>query len=172
MMSSIDLTGPAAVLNAQAQSAARARSIAETAAFNAPAFQQLNEKGIKTETFDFAQMYKDKILQGVDTDGNGTISQAELTRQVQAGGGTASQASALYKAMDMNHDGTLSAEEFENSIPVPLNEFINQRNAAFNMLQNGEKPSPDMMEMLLGVVPDQDPGQVLGSLASGFSKDA
>jgi hypothetical protein len=173
MMSTIDLTGPGAVLNAQAQSAARARQAAETAAFNAPAFQQLAEKGIKAVSFDFAKMYKDKILDAVDTDGNGTISQAELARQVKAGGGTDAQASALYKAMDMDGNGAVSVDEFENSIPVSLDDFIKSRNEAFNMLQKGEQPGADLMQMLLGGAPAEvDPAQVLGSLASGFSKDA
>jgi hypothetical protein len=69
--------------------------------------------------FSFAQHYQAQIANAADTDHNGTISHAELNRQVKASGGTSDQADAIYKAMDQNGDGKVSIDEFKNGIPVP-----------------------------------------------------
>jgi hypothetical protein len=172
-VSTLNSIGQSAVLDAQAQSAARAKAAAETAAKNAPGFEQLEEKGIQVRTFDFAQLYQQQVLKDVDANGDGVVSEAELEQQVQAGGGTQAQASALYKTMDMDGDGSVSAQEFESSIPFSTADFEKQMDAMLQVLKNGGAPSGDSFGPLLGMSTQSiDSTQILGSLAAGFSKEA
>lgn len=169
-MTTLNSLGLNSILDAQAQSAARAKAAAETAAKNAPAFEQLEAKGIQVKTVDFSQLYQQQVLKNVDTDGDGVVSEAELAQQVQAGGGTQAQASALYKAMDMDGDGTVSAQEFESSIPFSMADFEKQRDAMLQVLKNGGEPSGNTFDPLIGIPPQSiDPAQILGNLASGFA---
>jgi hypothetical protein len=170
IVTTLNSIGLNAVLEAQAQSAARAKVAAQTAAINAPAFAQLEEKGIQVKTVDFAQLYKQQVLKDVDTNGDGMVSEAELEQEVQSGGGTQAQATALYKAMDMNGDGSVSAQEFENSIPFSMTDFEKQRDAMLQMLKNGDAPSGGSFDPLIGISPQSiDPAQILGNLASGLA---
>jgi hypothetical protein len=109
------------VSSAQAQSQLVAESLAQMKVENAASFSALESRGITVKVFSFAQIYQAQVADAVDTNGGGTISQTALDRQVVAGGGTQAQANALYKAMDENGDGTVSKQEFADSIPVPAN---------------------------------------------------
>jgi Ca2+-binding EF-hand superfamily protein len=97
---------PNAVTNTQGQSLQEKQRLAALAAQGKP-------------TGSFAQHYQSQLAKSVDTDGDGKISKSELEKQVVAGGGTSAQAGTLYQAMDKNKDGTVSADELKDSIPVP-----------------------------------------------------
>lgn len=97
---------PNAVTNAQGLSVQEKQRLAALAAQGKP-------------TGSFAQHYQSQLAKAVDTDGDGKISKSELEKQVVAGGGTSAQAGTLYQAMDKNKDGTVSADEMKDSIPVP-----------------------------------------------------
>jgi hypothetical protein len=109
-----------AILKAREESERAAEAAAKTAAANAPAFARFAEKGIDAKMVSFVDVFKEQLSAAVDTNEDGVISQAEMARQVVAGGGTAGQADALYDAMDENHDGSVSKQEFQDSTPVPF----------------------------------------------------
>ena len=111
--------GKDVVGSAQSASAKQNALDAQIAAFNAPAVTELAARGITMSTVSFAGVLKSQMLAATDTDHNGTVSESEVEALATAGGATKSQADTLYAAMDMNGDGTVSAQEFEDSIPVP-----------------------------------------------------
>jgi EF hand len=106
---------------AQAQQASKAQRLQDeqTAEANAASFAQLEAKGIGVQTISFGQTLKSSLAQAVDKNNDGTVSTAELTSAVEAGGGTAAQAAQLYGQMDENGDGVVTDAEFEDSVPVP-----------------------------------------------------
>lgn len=67
----------------------------------------------------FAQQFQAQIAKTTDADGDGKISKGELAKQVTAGGGSDTQATALFKALDKNGDGTVTVDEMKDGIPVP-----------------------------------------------------
>jgi len=74
----------------------------------------------------FAQHFQAQVAKATDLDGDGKISRDELAKKVKDGGGTDAQAAALHKALDKNGDGTVTAEEFKDGIPVPSTELAQQ----------------------------------------------
>jgi len=119
------------IYQAQADSAKADQEQAEIIAQNAAGIQALAAKGFQMTLHSFAGDYKQKVLDQVDSNHDATISLSELGSEVRAGGGSDQDASALYAAMDMNKDGTVSSKEFEDSLPDPFSSeaFIQQRNA-------------------------------------------
>lgn len=121
------------VLSAQGQSALAAAQAAAASAANAASFAQLKGHGLTVSTVSFADVYKDQLLQSVDPGDKGQVSESSLEQQVTAGGGTKAQADTLYQAMDENGDGSVSDQEFEDSIPNPFStpdfgkQFIEQQ---------------------------------------------
>jgi hypothetical protein len=105
--------------NAQIASAKENALDAQTAAANASAFSALEARGIEVTTISFSGILKSRMLAAADADKSGTVSQSEVENLATAGGANKAQADALYAAMDMNSDGSLSTQEFEDSIPVP-----------------------------------------------------
>ncbi len=120
------------VLSAQAQSALAAEEAAKASAANAASFAKLTGKGITASTTSFADVYQSQLLQSVDTGGSGTVTRGSLEQEVMSGGGTQAEADTLYKSMDEDGDGTVSDQEFKDSIPSPFStpdfgkEFIEQ----------------------------------------------
>jgi hypothetical protein len=108
-----------AVQQAQAASKAQRAEDQKIASENAASFAQLESKGITVQTVSFGSTLKSTLAQAADTNGDSTVSKAELTSAVLAGGGTAAQASQLYAQMDENGDGVVTDGEFQDSIPVP-----------------------------------------------------
>ncbi|GGC66086.1 hypothetical protein [Undibacterium terreum] len=155
-----------AVAQAQAQSVLDAQKDAEAAAQN-PGFQGITAEGIEVKMVSFAGLYKDKMMSVVDTDGDKSISSAELFSQVQAGGGSQAQSDALYKAMDMDGDGKVSAKEFEDSIPNPYATpgFSKQIDGLIAAIHAGKEDHATLMALLK---PEVNPAEVLGKLASDF----
>ncbi|MFZ6646110.1 hypothetical protein ACO0LO_10365 [Undibacterium sp. TJN25] len=162
----IDTSGTT-VAQAQAQSALQDQQDASIEAQNAASFQQLEAKGIKVFTISFDGIYKSKMLSSVDKDGDKSVSQSELYQQVQAGGGTLAQAEALYKAMDMDGDGTVSAKEFEDSIPNPFATpvFRDKLNGMFSDMLAGKADFTDLTRL---TQPSVDPTAILSSLAKNL----
>jgi hypothetical protein len=121
------------VLSAQGQNALAAEQAAKASAANAASFAKLGGFGIKASTTSFADVYQSQLLQAVDPNGSGTVTEDSLEQQVTAGGGTKAEADTLYKAMDEDGDGKVSDQEFKDSIPSPFNtpdfgkEFIAQQ---------------------------------------------
>jgi hypothetical protein len=130
-----------AVRTAQAQSAREKMRLAG-----------LNAKHANAGKFSFAQHYQAQVAKAVDTDHNGTISHAELNRQVQASGGTSDQANAIYQAMDQNGDGKVSIDEFKNGIPVPSTAKAQQ---VLQMLKASQTAQAAQSGPLSGRVPAQ-----------------
>lgn len=77
-------------------------------------------KGLSFQELSFASIYKSQLLPAVDPTDSGYVTLGALTQQVVAGGGTTSQATALYKSMDEDGDGVVSDQEVEDSIPDPF----------------------------------------------------
>jgi hypothetical protein len=146
------------VLSAQAQSAAMAEQAAQAAAANAAGTAALEKEGVTVTTVSFADIYKNQILQAVDPNNTGTVSETALEQQVMAGGGTQAQADTLYKAMDMNGDGKVSDQEFEDSIPDPFSNADFPQQFMQLMEQDASAKSPV-------ATPALDVSLILGNLA-------
>lgn len=146
------------VLSAQAQSAASAEQAAQAAAANAAGTAALEKDGVTVSMVSLAGIYKNQILQTVDPTASGTVSESALAQQVVAGGGTSAQAENLYKAMDMNGDGTVSDQEFEDSIPDPFSNanFPQQFLQQLEQTASAQKPA---------TTPALDVSLILGNLA-------
>ncbi len=121
------------VLSAQGQSALSAAQAAQARAANAASFPQLKGHGVTVSTVSFADVYNNQLLQAVDPGNKGQVSESSLEQQVTAGGGTKAEADTLYQAMDEDGNGSVSDQEFEDSIPDPFStpdfgkEFIEQQ---------------------------------------------
>ncbi|MFL9888634.1 hypothetical protein PQR66_36805 [Paraburkholderia agricolaris] len=71
--------------SASASTAAEAASIAKK---NVSHFAQIEKNGVRVRVVSFGTLYKDQVLSETDTNGDSTISKAELEQQVIAGKGT------------------------------------------------------------------------------------
>ena len=156
------------VAAAQAQSAREDQQAQQVAADNAASFKDLADKGLTVKQVSFASLYKDKVLSAVDSDGDKTVSESELLQQVLSGGGSAAQATALYKAMDMDSDGTVTAKEFEDSIQNPFTtaEFEKKVADLVAQVQAGSKDPSSVIDVYFNL--DVNPAQILGDLAKEF----
>ncbi|OAJ65342.1 EF-hand domain-containing protein [Paraburkholderia ginsengiterrae] len=156
------------IKDAQSASAKDAQADAEIVKESAAAASEFAKKGMTLTYGSYVSLYKHEVMVETDKDGDGTISFSELKQQVVAGGGTNAQAIALYKAMDENGDGSVSAQEFEDSLPNPFatSEFADQMKARLEQFQKEASPqgstvveSPEFQPVPI------DQALVLGSLA-------
>lgn len=119
-----------AVMRAQADAAkSNTMSSDEVEAHNAEGFKNLEAKGIKILRVSMAGNYQETVLAKVNSDRDAWVSSEELSAQVLGGGGSAAQAEALYKLMDVDRDGKVSGQEFMDSIPdsPSSKDFLRQR---------------------------------------------
>jgi hypothetical protein len=125
----------------------------------------------------FAQHFQAQIAKSTDADGDGKISKDELTKQVTAGGGTDTQAAALFKALDKNGDGTVTVDEMKDGIPVPNTAVAQQ---IMQMIQvhrdavaNGQDPKQAAQAaMQSGAIQGVNAAPVLARLAAQLSAPA
>ncbi len=135
-----------------------AEQAAQAVAANAAGTAALEKEGVTVTMVSFADIYKNQILQAVDPNNTGTVSETALEQQVMAGGGTQAQADTLYKAMDMNGDGKVSDQEFEDSIPDPFSNADFPQQFMQLMEQDASAKSPV-------ATPALDVSLILGNLA-------
>jgi Ca2+-binding EF-hand superfamily protein len=70
------------------------------------------------------------MVSAMDSNGDGVVSQTELTNFVTQNGGTAAQANALFSALDTSGSTTLTASDFQNLITnLGLGSFASASNA-------------------------------------------
>lgn len=103
----------------QAESAKANKAKADMEAQHADAIKRFAGKGINMTLRTRTDDYKDGAMRTVDSDRNNIISTSELSKH--ASGIGPAQAAALYAAMDMDKDGSVSGQEFKDSIPDPFN---------------------------------------------------
>lgn len=156
-------TGSNTVADARAQSAQDAATLAQMNAENAQGDAALNKYGVTVKAVSFADIYKSQLLAAVDPSGSGTVTEASLEQQVEAGGGTQAEADTLYKAMDANGDGVVSDQEFENSIPDPYTN-VNFEQQLMQMLSS-LYGSSSVASAAAGQAPTLDSSMILANLA-------
>jgi hypothetical protein len=161
-------TGATLIKDAQSASAQEAQRAADTAKANAAAIDHFSKLGLTLASVSFSSLYKNEVLVATDQNGDDIISLSELGQKVVAGGGTNAQAISMYKAMDENADGSVSAKEFENSLPDPFTtaDFAQQMKVRVEQFQKDANPNGSIVV----APPEREPvpvdaALVLGSLA-------
>lgn len=165
---SVAETGTNVIKDAQIASARDAKADADAMKANAAAIEHFAKLGIAMTSGSFASLYKSEVENATDQNSDGVISLSELDQQVRAGGGTHAQANLLYAAMDENGDGSVSAQEFEDSLPNPFAtpEFMQQMKTSIEQFQKQANPNGQIVVEPDDSTPVQvNTGLVLGSLA-------
>jgi hypothetical protein len=88
----------------------------------------------------FSDMYRSAIAAAVDADGDGRISEAELERQIVHAGGSAGSAQAQWQALDSDHDGKVSTDDYAKTLADPLG---NERDALLRRIVDDLKQGKD-----------------------------
>jgi hypothetical protein len=122
---SISIGNPASIFAAQQQSSARRGQAADMTAHNSAAFQRLRDKGIEVKSVDMADAYQSAALKSVDIDGDGVVSDEELTRQANKQGiNDLDKVADIRKSLDRDGDGKVSAQEYKDSVSVPQQSML------------------------------------------------
>lgn len=162
---------PFPVAEAQAESAKAEQAKAAIEARNAEGIKHFAQKGLTMSYHSHTGDYKDNLAKAVDSNGDQRISESELASQVLSGGGTTSAAEVLYAAMDMNGDGSVSTEEFKNSIPDPfgLPGFKEQLN---QLMASGSADPRSIGALYRRQAESRDAATVLGEMSKQISTSA
>ena len=163
------------VFAAQAASAKADQENADITAQNADGISALAAKGFHLTLRSFAGDYKEQVMSNVDSNGDHAISLDELSKQVRAGGGNDQDAGNLYAAMDMDKNGTVSAKEFEDSLPDPFSTeaFIQRRDALIAASQNNQSGPPvDILAMYSQQAQSVDTAKLLAHMGQELSAAA
>jgi Ca2+-binding EF-hand superfamily protein len=86
------------------------------------------------------QQYQQNLFNQIDTNGDGSITQAELEQAVTADGGTKQAADALFSQLDPNNTGSVSEQQFAQAFPGPS--FSDQTQAQLIGYQAQGWPGP------------------------------
>jgi Ca2+-binding EF-hand superfamily protein len=76
----------------------------------------------------------DQLVSLFDSNGDGTVSQSELTEFVTAHGGTESDAATEFASLDTSNSGSLTASNFSDAIDKLQNSYKNDPYASVNSL--------------------------------------
>ena len=79
---------------------------------------QAQQSGTGTASDPMAQQ-KEDLFSKLDTNGDGSLTQAELEQAVTSAGGTKEAADALYAKLDPNNTGSVTQQQFVDNLPKP-----------------------------------------------------
>ncbi|GGC97907.1 EF-hand domain-containing protein [Undibacterium terreum] len=120
----------------------------------------------------FPDMYNSRVMAAVDTNGDQKISKEEYSAQIRASGGSQSRADAMYKKMDKDSDGTVSAQEFTDSIASPFAKdgYAQKIAQLIEQIQGGQSTAPFSGTVLDadGKVSQANSDQILRNMVQEF----
>ena len=97
------------------------------------------------------------LFTAVDSDGDGSVSKADVEAVVTGKGGTAESADALYAKLDPKNTGSVSEEQFTARFKSSKNK---KSLAAFNIVAKLVKPSEQLITDLFGKLDSGGDGSI------------